>query len=97
MTDQGAGLFTPLRQIASVVLAPSALMHSVAQVDASHPSVISAGTAVLGAVFAVTTSAAGDQVPHTASTVGDPTLLVEHLLFGLALGVAVLVTAGRAV
>lgn len=72
-------------------------MHSAAQIDTSRPLAFAAGTAVLGAVFAVTTSAVGYQVPRTASTVGNPPLLVEDLIVGLALGFAVLVTAVRAV
>jgi len=69
---------------ASVVLAPSALMYRVAQVAATHPWAFSA----------VTTLVVGDLVLRLASTVGDLTLLVEVLLVGWALGVAVLVTVG---
>ena len=39
----------------------------------------------------------GDQITHVARMVGYGTFLVEHLLFGLALGLLLLVAGSRAV
>lgn len=59
-------------------------MHRMAQVVATHRWAFSA----------VTTFVVGELVLHTPSTVGDLTFLVEVLLVGSVLGVAVLVTVG---
>jgi len=134
LTYQGAGFFTPLYHIASVVLAPSTMMTSMQQAMSGSAFYLSTGPALVGAlvhlmvgamygvifavlarllklsgarlvlaglvwglvVFAISSwialpltaavLASGDQISGMAGMVGYPIFIVEHLLFGLVLG-----------
>lgn len=134
VTYQGAGFFTPLYHIASVVLAPSTMMTSMESAMSGSAFYFSAGPALFGAVvhmmvgamygvmfavlarllrlsggtlvlagvvwglvvFAISSWVAlpltaavlgsGPQIANMASMVGYLTFVLEHLLFGLVLG-----------
>ncbi|MEP7177509.1 MAG: hypothetical protein ABI775_00305 [Pseudonocardiales bacterium] len=71
-----------------------------------HGAIVLGAAAVWGAiVFAVSSWIAlpmaakvfnsGDQITHMAKMVGYPTFLVEHLIFGLALGALLLARTAR--
>ena len=71
-TYQGTGFFTPLYHIASVYIEPKTTMTSMQHGMADSTFYIVFGPAVLGAVIHM--------------MVGYGTFLVEHVMFGLALG-----------
>ena len=71
-TYQGTGFFTPLYHIASVFIEPKTMMTSMQHGMADSTFYIVFGPAVLGAVIHM--------------MVGYGTFLVEHVMFGLALG-----------
>ena len=71
-TYQGTGFFTPLYHIASVFIEPKTMMTSMQHGMADSTFYFVFGPAVLGAVIHM--------------MVGYGTFLVEHVMFGLALG-----------
>lgn len=144
-TYQHHGFFTPLYHIASLFVAPTDLMSSMAHAMTGDTYYVSSGTALLGAALHMMTGAmygaafgaivamlrfnrgllplagalwgalvfvistyvglplaaaifnSGDQITHMARMVGYGTFLLEHVLFGLALGLLLTIrrTASR--
>ena len=61
--------------------------HAAPAVGISYGGVVAAASAFVGLPVAAAILGSGDQIATMAETVGWGTFLVEHLIFGLALGV----------